>query len=128
MPPEAVAVDPDNAGAKHAVEFDRDALAQVGFWNVKRSPIPADAVFGMIGPDGVKAVLAKLLVTFGIKRQLDRPVVRKIDFAPRTIVERWIGRPAPLAGFHQGAIAREIEIFGSIRGVTERKTPVSIKG
>jgi len=53
-----MAVDPDDAVAKHAVKFDREAPAEIGFGNREFAPIPADGVFRMIRPDGAEAVIA----------------------------------------------------------------------
>src|SRR5437763_1091646 len=70
MSSQPVAVDPDDAIAEDAVEFDADAPAEIRFGDVERAPIPADAVLGMVRPDRAEAVLTEFLVAFGIQREL----------------------------------------------------------
>src|SRR5205807_2188353 len=62
MAAQTVAVDPDDAVAEDAVEFDADTLAKIRFRNVERSPVPSDAVLGKIRADREAAVLDVLAV------------------------------------------------------------------
>src|SRR6185369_7248568 len=125
---EAVAVDPDDAVAEHAIELDGDAAAEVRLGDLEGAAIPADAVLGMIGTDGAKTVLAEFLVPLGIERQFDRPVVREVDGAPVAVIERGAGGAAVFTRLHQRSGAGIAEVAIDIGGVAEGETPGAVKG
>ena len=79
VPDHFPAVDPDCGVSKRTVELQPETLARVGRRQVKRAPIPANAVAREARPDRLESVA---LIGGGIERQFNRPVVRQVERAP----------------------------------------------
>ena len=124
---EAMSVDPDDAVAKDAVEFDEIRRPRSRLGMVELAPIPADAVFREIRPDARRAMLDMLALVLLDQRQFDRPVVGQIDDSPFRVVEFHARRAARFAGFDQRAVAREFKIARRIGGMSQCESPVPIE-
>ena len=79
-------VQPHLGVAINSVELDADAAAEIGLGNREGLAIPPDAVLRKVAADGLGAVIT---VPSPIEWQLDSPVMRQVDRAPRPVVEFW---------------------------------------
>src|SRR5262249_56982670 len=82
-----VPVEPNLALAKNAVELKREPLALGRGGNLERLAIPTDRRRGEIPADRLVPVTPEVAVFSILKRQLDHPVVRKIQQPPTAVIE-----------------------------------------
>src|SRR3569833_2197352 len=79
----------DEGVTEGAIELNPDSPARVGGRDLELSPVPSHAGFRITPPERFEAVRAKGRVALGViadERQLDRPVVRKVERSPGGIV------------------------------------------
>ncbi len=131
-----VAVDHDDAVARHAVELEADALAGIGRVQRKGLAVPADAGLRIVTADRLVAMVGGIVPDDAMivghqldvlvhEGQLDRPVVRQVNGTPLGIVELDLGGVAavrPLLGIGALVLA-EVEVLVGVVEVTEGKAP-----
>ena len=76
MPPEAMAIEPDERIAVDAIELDPQSFSLVGSGQYEFTPIPADAVLGKPLAHWFEAVMK---IRVGVEWQFHRPIVREIQ-------------------------------------------------
>ncbi len=135
-----IAVDHDDTGAEHAVEFQADATAHIGGIERKGLAVPTDAGFRIVAAQGLVAMVGGIVpddaVVVGHQRdvlmhegQFDRPVVRQVDQSPRRIVELGLSGIAavrPLLRIGTLVLA-EIEILGLVVEMAEGEAPAFVQ-
>ena len=122
---EVEAVDPHDRVAKHAVELDADAPAEVGGRDGEDLAIPADGTPGNVEPAGLVSVAG---TGFGVEWRLHGPIVRQIELPPPAVFECRGGRTVGITGLgHIGEFAGPVEkITGLVEWVPKGETPAGV--
>ena len=101
------------------------AAAGVAGRNIELAPVPANARLGIAPPERLVSVRLQRVVPN--KRQLHRPVVRQVQFAPFRVVVSHLGK-FEVAGLGEVVLAvSESEILGRVGAVAELKLPSKVE-
>lgn len=127
------AVEDDEAVARDAVEFERQAFARILRSDRDRAAIPAYARCGPHPAERFETLECTDMVGLRtgcaepLEGEIDRPIMRQIDRLPAAVVELGLGNRCPdIAGFPIGVVAgTETEILRWIRRMPEREAPAA---
>ena len=123
--PNEISVQKHQRAAKRAVKLHRDAPSLIFLRNIERPPVPAHARLRIPPPQRFVAVAVLLLVAH--KRQLHRPVMRQIQFAPLRVVKLRRRKPQ-LARLGEISLPHaESQIAQRVSSVPLKKLPAKIK-
>src|SRR3990172_334004 len=109
----------------NAIELHDDASAEVGFRDEEIPSVPSYAAFGEKSSD---CLITMAVASSTVERQFHRPIVRKIDDTPRTVVEVFRGGAVAVSCFGKVGEVRGavVEIFLCIVCMSQRKPPAGI--
>ncbi len=111
--------------AEGSVELDRHAPSGVFLGNIEDAPVPAHAGLGIAAAQRLVAV--PLLFFIANERQLDRPVVRQVQWPPFGVVE-FLRSKFELARLGEIALPHaESQIAPRIAAMSRKKLPAKIE-
>ena len=137
--PKIEAVEEDDRIPEHTIEVERDAPPFIRRRYVESSLIPTDTRRRKLSPQPLSAVCGvdRNLGFLNLdKRQFDRPIVRKVHYAPCTVVKTMLQRSIGfivqpiLPGFGIGALASwcaPAKILRRIVRISKMETPAKIQ-
>jgi len=125
--PQEMPVQPHDAVAEHAVKLQGKPFPLVLLGDDKRAAVPADRGFWKPPANRLITVASHVLVVHIHELELHRPVVRKIYFPPRAVVEFGPGGAGGIPCLREGGMLPIAEVpFGGC-GVSQVEPPAEIK-